>query len=259
MRLAILYIVILFLILLPSRLLAQKEIKAIILSNGLKIDGEFEPSLWENVEPAMDFFQMEPHPGEPATEKSEVYIGYNDKSIFFSIKCFQSSPIIAKNQARDVLSKNDDLVSVILDTYDDSRSGYVFFTNPLGTQIDMKVNDDGRNIDINWDTEWKCEAKIFEWGWIAEFEIPFESIKYKKGITSWGINFGRVIRSKFETVYWSETLSDDFRISQSGKLNGIKSPGTKMNLTVFPYLSLSKIAEEETKPDFGGDIKWQLP
>ncbi len=258
MKLTFLYFALVFLIQLPAGLLAQKEIYPTFLSNGIKVDGEFEPSIWENSEPATEFFQMEPNPGEPATEKSEVYIGYNDKSIFVSFKSFQSLPVIAKNQVRDALSKNDDLVAVILDTYDDSRSGYVFLTNPLGTQIDMKVNDDGRNTDNYWDTEWKCEAKIFEWGWLAEFEIPFESIKYKKGKTSWGINFGRVIRSNFETVYWSETLSDDFRISQSGKLKGIKLPGSKMNLSIFPYLSLSKITEEKIDPDFGGDIKWQL-
>ena len=142
----------------PITLLAQKEVEAVLLSNGLKIDGEFEPELWESYNPANNFYQMEPHPGEPATEESEVYIGYNDKSILISFKCYQSSPVIAKNQARDALSKNDDLAAVILDTYDDSRSAYVFLTNPLGTQIDMKVNDDGRNTDINWDTEWVCET-----------------------------------------------------------------------------------------------------
>ena len=96
---------------------------------------------------------MEPHPGESASEKTVCYFGFTNEAIYVSFQCSQSTPAIAKNQSRDALSKNDDIVAVILDTYNDSRSGYAFFVNPLSTQIEMAVNDDGRTIDLNWDTE----------------------------------------------------------------------------------------------------------
>ncbi len=54
----------------------------------------------------------------------------------------------------------------------------------------MKINDDGKYIDLDWDTEWKCASKIFEWGWSVEMQIPFKNLKYKKRIETWGINFG---------------------------------------------------------------------
>jgi hypothetical protein len=149
-------------------------------------------------------------------------------------------------------------VAVILDTYNDNRSGYTFFVNPLGTQIEMKVNDDGVNIDLNWDTEWKCAAGTFEGGWCAELEIPFKSLKYLKGAETWGINFGRIIRSNFETVYWSGTLSQDFRISQGGKVNGIKTPGSFNKISVFPYFTLIKSDNSKPDLDAGGDFQWQI-
>jgi hypothetical protein len=80
--------------------------------------------------------------------------------------------VIAKNQSRDALSKNDDEVGLIIDTYNDNRTGYGFIVNPLGTQVDFRINDDGNNIDLNWDTEWKCAAAEFKGGWCAEIMIP---------------------------------------------------------------------------------------
>ena len=237
---------------------AQKSILSFQLEKPINIDGVFEPEKWATADSAVDFIQMEPEPGLASSEKTIAYFGWHDDKIYVVFNCYQSTPVIAKNQSRDALSKNDDLIAVILDTYNDSRSGYVFFANPIGTQIDMKVNDDGRSMDINWDTEWKCEAKTFDWGWCAEFEIPFKSLKYKKGIKNWGINFGRVIRSNFETAYWSGTLSDDFRISQGGKLDSITIPERKMKLSIFPYLSVFKTSGEKINADAGGDINWQI-
>ena len=237
---------------------AQKSVSASFLSVSPEIDGIFEPEIWEGISPATHFIQMEPYPGNAASEKTEVFSGYTETGLYFVFKCYQQTPVVAKNQSRDALSKNDDLVAVILDTYNDKRSGYVFFANPLSTQIEMKINDDGRNMDLNWDTEWQCESAMFDGGWCVEFEIPFKSLKYKKNGSDWGINFGRIIRSNSETVYWSGVLSDDFRISQGGILSNIQIPGAKMKLAIFPYLSVFKTNSEKISGDFGGDINWQI-
>ncbi len=237
---------------------AQKSIKVFKLATPLEIDGVFEPQKWANADSATNFVQMEPHPGEAASQKTVAYFGYDKHNVYAAIKCFQTTPVVSKNQSRDALSKDDDLIAFVLDTYNDNRSGFAFFVNPRGTQIDAKINDDGRNMDINWDTEWKCEAKTYDWGWCVEIEIPFKSLKYKKGIETWGINFGRIIRSNFETSHWSGPLSDDFRISQSGSATGIETPGTQMKISIFPYLSVFKTTDGNLKADGGGDVRWQI-
>lgn len=237
---------------------AQKNTEVFWLENPPKIDGVFESEIWEGAEPESNFVQMEPRKGDPASEKTLVYFGINDQSIYVVFICDQNTNIVAQNQSRDALAKSEDLVALVLDTYNDERSGYVFLTNALATQYDLKLNDDGRNEDINWDTEWKCAAKINDFGWTAEFEIPFKSIKYKRGQNQWGINFGRVIRSNYETSYWSGEMSEDFRISQGGKVNNMELPGSKMKLQVFPYVSLSKSTGDDWKLDGGGDVRWQI-
>ncbi len=238
--------------------LAQKSITVFQLDEPLSIDGIFEPEKWNLADSATNFIQMEPQSGAPASERTVAFLGSYHDNIYIVFKCFQKTPVTAKNQSRDALSKNDDIVGVILDTYNDNRTGYMFFVNPLGTQYDMKINDDGRSMDVNWDTEWKCDAKIFEWGWCVEYEIPFKSIKFKKGIDNWGVNFGRIIRSNFETCYWSDALTEDFRISQSGELQGVQLPERKMKLSLFPYISVFKATGENWNADAGGDINWQI-
>ena len=241
-----------------SELKAQKTLNAFRLEQPVTIDGVFETEIWVAADSATNFVQLEPNPGDGASEKTTAWFGYDEQKFYAVIKCYQSTPVIARNQSRDALSKSDDIIALFLDTYDDNRSGYGFFVNPLGTQIDIKINDDGRNLDTNWDTEWECESAVFEWGWCAEIVIPFSSLKYKKGAENWGLNFGRVIRSNFETVTWEGPLTADFRISQAGELRGIVSPGSKMKFSLFPYASVLKTTEEKVKADAGIDAEWQI-
>lgn len=237
---------------------SQKTINALYLNTPPEIDGIFEPEKWLSADSATNFFQMEPMVGSPSTEKTTVFLGFDSHNIYVFFTCYQSAPVVAKNQSRDALSKNDDMVAVIFDTYNDKRSGYVFFTNPLGTQIDVKINDDGRSMDINWDAEWKCGVKVYPARWCAEFQIPFKSLKYKTGIENWGVNFGRIIRNNSETAYWSEALTEDFRISQGGMISGLKIPDKGMKITAFPYASLFKTTGGKWDTDAGMDVNWQI-
>jgi hypothetical protein len=246
------------LILFTPELSAQKTLHAFPLKTALQIDGTFEPEAWSGADSATSFIQMEPKPGDPATEKTSAWFGYDDKNIYAVFKCYQRTPLIAKNQSRDALSKNDDEIGLIIDTYNDDRTGYGFIVNPLGTQIDFKINDDGNIIDLNWDTVWKCAVEEFSGGWCAEIMIPLNSLKFTKGLDTWGVNFGRIIRSNFETTYWTGPLSNDFRLSQGGKVTGLNTKGRRMQLMLFPYLSVFKTSGEKLKADGGGDVKWQI-
>lgn len=242
---------------------AQKQISAFRVTTPILIDGIIDTQNFPDS--ATSFIQLEPQKGKTASRKTVVYFGYDSVNVYIFWKCYQpSDEIVAKIQSRDQLSKSDDLVLVMLDTYNDNTSAYGFAVNPLGSQIDLKFTDDGRNIDINWDTEWQSAVKIFSWGWAAEMSVPFKSIKYRKNLDQWGINFGRIIRSNSETSYWSEEMNDDFRISQSGILTGIETPGAKSNITLFPYSTVRYENSDfsgkhnEVIPDIGGDLQWQF-
>ncbi len=227
---------------------SQKSVRAFKVQTPPVIDGFVQEEAWQVADSATDFVQMEPTKGASASEKTVVYITYDNEKIYFGIKCYARDPssIIGKVQARDVLSKNDDLIFVQLDTYRDNRSAFGFFVNPLGVQIDMKIVDDGRNLDLNWDAEWESAAVRTSDGWLVEIAVPFQSITYNRKISEWGVNFGRVIRSNFETSAWSGELNDDFRVSQGGLLTGLTLPGKKKIVELTPYVTLRYEDSDET-------------
>lgn len=227
---------------------SQKTVESFLVQTAPTIDGFVIEDSWQLADSAISFTQMEPTKGAKASEKTVVFITYDNEKVYFGVKCYTEDPsqIVGKVQTRDLLSKDDDLVVILLDTYRDKRSAFGFFVNPLGVQIDMRVADDGRNLDLNWDAVWESAAVKTPEGWSAEFAIPFQSITYNKKIEDWGINFGRVIRSNFETSYWSGELSDDFRISQGGILTGLKLPSKKKIVEFTPYLTLRYEDSDET-------------
>ena len=247
-----------------ASLTGQRSIRAHRLADPIVIDGVHEPGKWMGADSATGFIQMEPVLGESSTEPTVCYMGFDHENIYLSVNLYQDANVLAKVMNRDVITKGDDCFVLTIDTYNDNRSGYGFWTNALGTQTDFRINDDGRNIDTNWDTEWTSASAIQAWGWTLEMAIPFKSIQFKPGSDTWGINFGRVLRSNFETTYWSGAMTGDFRISQGGKLVGISPPESRGKLTLFPYVSLSYENNEFTgvyrkvKPDAGGDVKWQV-
>ena len=246
-----------------SPLHAQKAKTIQYLSELPVVDGIVDPVDLMNVD-YDTFTQLEPNKDSAATQQIKFIIAQDSNNIYFGIVCYQPEPVVAKIQSRDHLSKNDDLVLLMIGAYNDQRNGYGFFVNPLGTQIDMQISDDGRIIDLNWDTEWTSAVTIFEGGWQAEMIIPFQSIKYKQNTDQWDFNVGRVYRFNSETTYWSGAMSDDFRMSQSGLLNGLILPGRESKVSIFPYATLKfeKSTETETKENFefnaGGDLLWHI-
>jgi len=247
-----------------GELVAQRSIRAFPLESGPVIDGGHEADKWHGADSATGFLQMAPFPGDASSQRSITYIGFDSAYVYISTILNQETEVLAKAMNRDVLTKGDDCFVLVIDPYNDNRSGYGFWTNPLGTQTDFRINDDGRSIDVNWDTEWKSASKVSAQGWVMEMAIPFKSLRFKPDSDIWGVNFGRVYAANQETSYWSGTLSDDFRISQGGKLSGIAVPSSRSKLSLYPYVTIQYENNEYTgvsnnvKPKVGGDIKWQI-
>jgi len=250
-------IVLVYLFLNGSIAHAQKSVNAFKLETSPVIDGIFDAKCWVNADSAVNFTQIEPLKGEPSTEKTTVYIGYDSLNVYVFFKCYQKTEVTGKRNTRDVISKNDDGVAVTLDTYNDNRSSFGFIVNPLGTQTDFKIDDDGKILDTNWDAEWKSAVAITDWGWCAEFAIPFQSIKFDRKASKWGVNFSRTIVNNSETTYWSDQMTEDFRISQGGQLSAIGTPKNDHKLIVFPYSTL-KYDTEKLHLEAGADLKWQI-
>ena len=210
-----------------------------------------------------NFFQLEPDNGNISPSETKIIVLQSTDTLYIAFACFQNSEVTAKIQMRDKFGQSDDGIFLILGTYNDNRNSYGFGLNPLGTQADFRIMDDGRTLDYNWDTEWLSSAAKYEWGWFAEMAIPFTSIKFKKNINNWQINFRRINREDSEISYWNSVVQDEFKVSLSGNLQNINPPVTKNTLLVVPY-GMGKATQTNTGEDksyiegqFGGDINWQ--
>ena len=184
--------------------------------------------------------KKDPEEGQPATERTEIRILYTRRSIVFGIRCYDSdaSRILATELRRDNEFLNDDYVSVLVDTLHDNRSGYLFRTNPLGTEYDALITDEGRVTDVNWNESWNVGATRDESGWTAEIEIPFKALRLTGDQNPvWGIDFERVIRRKSEFSYWSNFKRgfEFTKVSQAGELNGLADLDSGLTLRIKPF------------------------
>jgi hypothetical protein len=212
-----------------------------------RIDGVLDEASWATAQVIDSFVQQEPQEGQPASDRTEVRVLYDEGRLFIGIRAHSSLAVIATEMRRDADRLFDeDNFQVILDTFHDSRNGYMFVTTPLGAKLEQQIFDEGEgggrggtaNINRNWDGVWDAAAKIVSDGWTAEIEIPFSTVRFVPSDEQvWGVNFQRHIRRKNETVLWSPipkayTLT---RVSMAGEMHGLSGISRGLDLRLKPF------------------------
>ena len=244
------------LVLISTTSVAQPGLEMKIFDVPPSIDGKIDSLEWFTNARKTKLIQLEPDRGQASTRQTEIYAGQFDDDLYFAFVCYVNSlnEISSRIQRRDQVSDSDDLVALVLDTYNDGRTSLLFLVNPLGTLADAKINDDGKNIDFNWDTQWEAQVGFSSSAWIVEIKINLRDIQFSPKATSWTANFGRVIRANMETAWWSQ-VTENFRVSQGGMLLGINpSKKNKSNLILFPYGTVR--SEDSDISHIHNQIKW---
>ncbi len=219
----------------------SRQIKATKTSEPIKIDGLLNESAWSLAESAKDFRQQQPNEGMPATEQTDVRVLFDDKNLYVGIRAFDSDPknINARELVRDANFANDDKIEILLDTYHDKRNAFRFAVNPLGTQQDALITDEGRDVNLSWDSPWISSGRIDQNGWTVEITIPLTTLRFKEGYDTWGFNSARIVRRKNEENLWT-SWQRSFgleRVSQAGELVGVGEIKRRRLYQVKPYLT----------------------
>jgi hypothetical protein len=179
-----------------------------------------------------------PDEGEPATERTEVRVIVTPRTVVVGIVCFdrEAARIAARQYDRDGDFVSDDWVNVAIDSYLDRRNAAFFRVNPLGTQRDALVTNEG-NEEPEWDAIWESRASIGPDGWRAELAIPLSTLRYPDGATSFGFNVTRMLRRRQETSSWGAWRREagPNRVSMAGTLTGFRVE-RRLPLVVKPYL-----------------------
>ena len=218
-------------------------VRATRIPEPLLIDGRLEESVYASTASIGDFIQQEPVEGLPATEKTEVWIFYDDRNIYFAARCFDSHPELAvvNEMRRDGQNTNDnESFAVALDTFHDRRNSFLFQLTEAGGLYDGYITDE-RDMNRDWNTVWNARATTFAEGWTLEMVIPFRSLRFRAGeAPAWGINFKRVVRWKNETSYLTRIPAALGRrginqISSGATLVGLTPPKPRRNVELKPY------------------------
>ncbi len=239
----------------------SKEISPVKTSEKIVIDGKLNEPAWKSAETAGDFVQFQPQKGKKAPFKTEVKILYSNDHIYFGFICEDKEPdkIIARLSKRDSELEEDDSVAIAIDTFLDRRTAYYFITNPLGTQLDGRISDNGRTTDSTGDEKWYSAAQRTSTGWVAEIAIHFSIIKFKPGKNlKWGLGIVRYIPRFMERDTWTGPVETINKVSQFGTLTNLNLKKSKTNLKVIPHLITRFQKGEKTELSAGLDIRYAL-
>jgi hypothetical protein len=234
-------------------------------SSELKVDGSMDETAWKEAEVANDFFMVLPMDTSFAHVKTEVRMTYDAENIYLLAICFhkEKQKYMVESLKRDfVFGKNDNFL-LFMDPFDDQTNGFSFGANAAGAQWDGTMYDGGK-VDLNWDNKWTSVVKNYSDRWIFEAAIPFKTIRYKKGITTWGINFSRLDIVMAEKSSWAPVPRQfpTASLAYSGELIWDEPPPQAgANISIIPYVlgGVNKNYEAKTdanyRKDFGVDAK----
>jgi hypothetical protein len=231
------------------------EVRATRVEQGPKVDGVLSDPVWQSAVPYSAFRMVEPQPDSEPTEKTELRVLYDEGGLYIGVLCLDSEPhrIAANTMAHDDAggggggwmgmgfhhggpdTSSDDIVRVLIDPFQDKRNAYLFCINPLGARSEGLAY--GGDQSLNWDGIWEAKSRVLENGWSAELRIPFKTISFRPGLTTWGINVERVVPRKLETIRLSGTGRDSNfnNPMEAAALSGIENVRQGKGITFKPY------------------------
>jgi hypothetical protein len=239
----------------------RTTVRAVRLTAPLRIDGALDEPIYGSVPSMSDFVQSEPQTGIPATEKTEVWISFDDDNLYLTFKCWDSQPErrVATEMRRDAngLYSGNDVVNFFLDPFFDHRNGLSFTVNAIGGRSDGQVSD--RQYLSDWNPIWDHATGRFDGGWTAEVMVPFRSLRYRSGVAQiWGVNVLRTVR-------WRNELStlapippgrgmEGVRQRPLATLVGIEAPPASTNLEIKPYALATVTTDRGVLPNLSNDV-----
>lgn len=203
----------------------------------IQIDGSLDDPAWKETLFQSDFFQRDPIEGDPATERTEFAVLYDDEYLYVAVMAYDSDP----NEIRSILSRRDertpsDWVYVSFDSYGDFRTAFEFWLNPQGVKRDVRRFND-TDMDENWDAIWEGKAVITDNGWSAEYRIPFRELRFSDSQNQdWGLQVYRHISRKNEDDYWRFwAKEEDGYVRHFGRLTALSDIPKQRRIYLSPY------------------------
>ena len=220
---------------------SRHRLRTGVLDSRIELDGRLLDSAWARADSIDRLTQVTPVEGGAAESRTVVKVLANAREILFGIVAYGSPnvPITSFSKARDADLGDEDHIQIVIDGFQDGRSGYLFAVNPSGARLDGLPARQGEALDANWDGIW--EAATFQEGntWSAEIRIPIRTIIFRPGLGTWGFNIQRQVKATQESTRWSSP-AQNIKITQTsraGLLEGLPEFSLGLGLSIRPAVS----------------------
>ena len=208
------------------------------LAGEFRLDGRLDEPAWSTADSIPSLTQIEPSEGALPSARTVVRVLASDAELIVGIRADypEGVGLVSFARHRDASLSNEDHVRIVLDTYRDGRSGYVFSINPNGARYDALVANQGEGENSNWDAVWEAETSRTPTGWTAEIRIPIRSLLFGEGLDGWGLNVERRIQRLQETDRWASPERDYelTQTSRAGLLEGLPPFDLGLGLSLRP-------------------------
>jgi hypothetical protein len=188
------------------------------------------------------FIQRQPDDGEPITQHTEVYVGYDQEHIYAVFLAFDTEPeLIRANLSSRENIDGDDRVGLTIDTFNDQRTALSFHATPLGIQWDARWTE-GSSLRAGFDTTleavWDSEGELTDQGYMVRMSVPLRSLRFPDTDEQlWRVQFGRSIPRLSEFAYWpAYSLEVEGRLNQTALLRGIRDVSPGSNSQIIPFI-----------------------
>lgn len=224
------------------------------------IDGRDHDAIWAAAPKYTAFRQFEPKVDVDPSFRTEFSVTFDAKNLYVFVRMFDPHPdsIMTALSRRDVRGPSDQ-VKLLIDSYDDKRSGYEFAVNPVGVKRDFVMSNDG-NEDESWNGIWDVATTIDSLGWTAEFKIPLSQMRYNRAQSNtFGFGVWRDIERYRERVswpLWSPTKAG--LSSQLGRLSGLTGLSFERRMEVTPYVVTKDVQVQRLQPTLRYDRKQEI-
>lgn len=215
----------------------KKHYSATRITNPPVINGILDDESWQTGTWAGGFTQNQPYSGRPESQRTEFKILFDENNLYVAIKAYDTCPDSIVNRLTRRDQQDGDLAGIIIDSFHDLRTGFLFGVSSTGVKYDHMMTNDGQNDDPAWDPNWWVKTSINSEGWIAEMKIPFSQVRFEKNSGDvWGFNVGRVLYRKNETTYWQYIPKEASGLMHLfAELKGLEQIKPRKIFDVTPY------------------------
>lgn len=260
-----------------TQALTSAPITAVRLNSdeSIRLDGRLEEPVWQRAPVYRSFYEIDPVRGRTPDYETRVQVVYGDRALYVAVTALDPRPEQIRRPLvrHDQVNRTQDFVVVYVDPVGSKKAAQFFRANAAGSTADGIHTADNDNEsfapDYDFDVVTAPLTREGESGWIAEFRIPFSSLRYTADAKAqWRIQVGRRIPREQFTLVLSVPLPREALsfIDAMQPLEGFVPPQDHAFLSVRPTLTVRRTEDEpaggptrtdgEAKPSL--DVKWRL-